>query len=1286
MSLPLPAADPFTTCENEPIRFPGAIQPHGALLVAAVASGLIEAASDSCSDLLGHDAASLIGRSLQAVLGPAAVQALCTDTGTPDAQSVALPDFARPLVAMASTNAHQQLLVAIEPGRPHANPQGLLARSMVRAWRRLDDPAAILDAAVQGLRDMTGFDRVMVYRFDGDWNGEVVAEARNDALEPLLGLHYPASDIPRQARELYHLVRVRAIPDVGYAPSTLLAQAPAHDIDLGTCSLRSVSPVHLEYCRNMGVRATLVASLEVDGRLWGLVACHHYAGPRGLEPAERAELAWLCEDLAELLAAALLRQRQARLQALTARRHQLVEHVRAVALQALTQQADAAELLEVVNADGFALVDAQGVRTVGLAPSEDRIGLLMQRRSTLAPPGSAVATHRIEKDLGLPPVGDGIAGVLFVSVLEQPLTSLLWFRKERAETVRWAGDPGRAHELGADGRLSPRKSFSQFLALVRGESLPWSPEENASAAELGALIEIDALRQREALLQTVLDSVPQHLCMLNADGVIVMVNQAWREFALAHGTAESTGTVIGSAYNAVCGQASSAPSGAEAQVAWLGIRSVLTLRQPQFQLEYPRPLADETLWFHLRVVPMQQPCEGAVVIHEDISAHRQAWLAVQAAESRYREMVEAQTESVLRLGADGYVLYVNAAACRFFERPREVLQGLHWQQLTGPVDVSLQDARVRSATPDDPLTSAELRIVLPSGRVRWGHFVHRALFDDQGQLLEAQTVGRDITERKHAEAEVKRLLREQQAILNSPVVGIFKVRHRRISWANAAFAQIHGYALDEVLGRAPRLFVPNDEALATLVQAAAPALSTGQIYRTELQHRCKDGRLIWVELSVAMLDEEQDETIGALVDISHLKAAEAGLQEHQLALEGMVASRTRALAQARDEAQAANRAKSVFLTTMSHELRTPMNAIMGLTQLARKNATDAKQADQLGKALNAATGLLAIINDILDLSRVETGNVVPEHLAFDLDGVFDKLKTLSRDQAAKAGLDLVLQLDPALRGRRLMGDAQRLGQVLLNLVANAIKFTSQGAVRARALQLEAQARRSHVRFEVQDTGIGIAAEDQVRIFKAFEQVDGSTTRLYGGSGLGLSICRRLVELMGGEIGVSSELGVGSTFWVSLWLDRADAVASQSKSEPDNPDERAIRERHRDARVLVVDDEPLNREVMRVLLEECQLHVDEAVDGQQAVELAAQQPYALILMDMQMPKLDGCAATRQIRASGRGSRVPIIAMTANVFQEDEEACRTAGMDDFLGKPIQTERLFSMALRWLDRPGR
>jgi PAS domain S-box-containing protein len=384
---------------------------------------------------------------------------------------------------------------------------------------------------------------------------------------------------------------------------------------------------------------------------------------------------------------------------------------------------------------------------------------------------------------------------------------------------------------------------------------------------------------------------------------------------------------------------------------------------------------------------------------------------------------------------------------------------------------------------------------------------------------------------------------------------------------------------------------------------------------------------------------------------------------------------------ARDAAQAASRAKSTFLANMSHELRTPMNAIMGMTGLALRRAEDAKLRDQLGKIDQASRHLLHVINDILDISKIEAERLVLEHTPFKLGQVLEDLISLVGPKAGDKGLRILVELAPGLPGLTLAGDPMRLGQVLLNLTSNAVKFTERGAVTVRALVAAEDADQVLLRWEVQDTGIGIAAEDQARLFTAFEQADGSMTRRYGGTGLGLAISKRLVQLMGGEIGVESAPDQGSTFWFTVRLGKA-ADNEAPTATPAASAEAAIRARHQGARVLLAEDEPINQEVSRGLLEGAGLVVDLAWDGAEAVALARSGRYDLILMDMQMPNLSGIDATQAIRADTPNSATPILAMTANVFAEDRLACQAAGMNDFIAKPIDPEALFATLLRWLD----
>jgi len=859
------------------------------------------------------------------------------------------------------------------------------------------------------------------------------------------------------------------------------------------------------------------------------------------------------------------------------------------------------------------------------------------------------------------------------------------------------------------------------------------------------------------------------------------------------------------------------------------LESVLSHERP---VERQINLKNQT--FLRRVTPykdVNKQVVGLVLTYVDISELQEVKNNLGLSENKFRLLAENSGDWVFVIDPDNKVQYVSPAcfdisgvtASELMSSPDLLKAVIH------PEDRPVYYAHM--AKMDDCAEHrVDARIIHRDGSIHWIEHHCRPIYDAAGKFLGRCGANRDITERKKTEMELRKL---SLAVEQSPNGIIITNLSAEIEYANAAFLKTSGYDRDDIIGKNPRVLQSGktpEETYKNLWQA----LSRGQTWDGEFINRKKNGEL-YIEHEIFAPIRDPDGGISHYLaikeDISEKKAISDELARHRNHLEELVEERSLEIYKLNiqlDErvqaAEAANLAKSSFLANMSHEIRTPMNAIIGLVYILKRQLFDPDQHAKLSKIGAAADHLLSVINDILDISKIEADKLTLEKVNVDVEALLYRVCSMVISKVQAKGLELIIDAEANLG--TFSGDATRLSQGLLNFLSNAIKFTEAGTITLRARIVEQFEHETLLRFEVIDTGIGIKKENMGRLFQIFEQGDNSMTRRYGGTGLGLAITKRIANLMGGEVGADSTEGAGSTFWLTIKLEKnnaqtksrfmpellgkrvlvvddvpttrlvhthlmlqvgleCDSVGSgaeamtalitadqagkpyhlvlidmlmpemdgfellatlrvsnlslqpqawlvtasgesailenslpigfdevlakplsptllhesllrnlptlinvfTTKSPPSdnhNSQEFAqlIQENFPNIHVLLAEDEPINQEVASMLIEDINWTIDVANNGQEALALAQQNHYDLILMDMQMPVMGGLEATRQIRATEKLRAIPIIAMTANAFIEDRNACLDAGMNDFVTKPVMPELLYETMHRWLN----
>ena len=782
-----------------------------------------------------------------------------------------------------------------------------------------------------------------------------------------------------------------------------------------------------------------------------------------------------------------------------------------------------------------------------------------------------------------------------------------------------------------------------------------------------------ALHDSQRFAQSTIDTLSSHICVLDETGTLIAVNRSWKDFAAANqrtggeSREESPASWFGEGFNylEVCDGASG-PEADEAAAFAAGIRSVLKGECPQYAQEYSCHSPKEQRWFLAKVTGfLSHDLPRIVIEHHTITERKQVEQALRRSEERFREVFEHAPVGMCVSGPDRVLIQVNAALCRMLGYCEEELLGKSWQSMIHPDDlgISHQVEKQLRREPDACLET-EKRYLHKNGTVVWGRAKVSAVRDAQDNPLYFVVHIEDITASKQA-AEALRASEERrhmlaQALQSADECISITDTEDRILYVNDAFRRTYGYEEKELIGQ-PITMLRSARTSQEVQEAILPATLSGK-WHGEIWNRAKNGR--------------QFALVGIARDITERKRHEEEL------------------IQAREGADAANRAKSRFLANMSHEIRTPMNGVLGMLQLLLETDLTAEQQEYADVAKNSGWTLLALIDDILDLSKIEAHKITLENLEFNPRQTVEDVVGLLHVQADPKGLALrshvAAEIPPLLRG-----DERRLRQVLTNLVGNAIKFTAQGEVAVYASLESQDGTKSTLKFAITDTGIGLPPGQETQLFSPFVQADVSTTRKYGGSGLGLAICKQLVELMGGTIGIESRQDQGSTFWFTVPLDpaapaeRPDQKKDERKPAPDaisrpiaakaRSSARALATGESKGHILVAEDNATNRLVAVAQLRKLGYRATAVNNGAEALEAVQQTHYDLVLMDCQMPLMDGFEASRRIRAIQ--PNLTIIAVTADAMPDDQDRCLREGMNGYLAKPVAIHQLREVLAKWL-----
>jgi PAS domain S-box-containing protein len=1291
----------LTACDREPIQFSEAVQAHGVVLALLGPTLTVRRVSANCAGLLRRPPEVLLGQPLAQALGETLAAAVHAAAGAWDANPGQPASFMwnDPESADAAgggfwCSVHRSgdaLVVDLESEPRGWSPaatddlwqQAMAGMSVVRSEGDLDKKLA---AAAEFFGALAGYHRTMIYRLDPtDWHGEVVAESLATECEPYLGLHYPASDIPSQARELYLRSPTRVIADIDDVAAPLLAaphDGDAAPLDLSLSALRAVSPVHLEYLHNMGARATLTGSLVCDGRLWGLVACHHY-GPRRLPGRLRALMGWLAQDLATQIALSEAQRAARDRTVLQACRERVIAGMRAgKGLADLISGPELTDVLGAVAAEGVALVGAGRVVTGGVTPDPGSCAELARRLADHAgsPGEKFFATDCLSRHL---PGTEGLAATA-AAVLAQPLAAgsdmqMLCFRGELPREISWGGNPDKAVHVDAEGRINPRKSFAAWQEVVRLRGPRWSEEELESAREFGVLIDIEtrrvaeqAVRDSETRFRTMMDNSPAIVFVKDLDGRYLLVNRRCEALL-----GKTNAQLEGKRPDEVLPPAMAAEFMANDRAVIESLRTQIVEETidgpdgPHRMLSTQFPLLDAA----------GRPT-GIAGIALDITERRRAEQARDTALAKYRALVEHFPLGITVCDRDGGIVEANPASERMLGVPlakhtERSIDGPEWsiERPGGGLLPASEYASVRACRERKLVRDQEMVLVAADGERRWLNVSAAPL--EVGNLG-ALVVYEDISERKRFEAQRRRevALRESDRRFRLmadelPVLLWVNDADGNCTMVNKTYREFVGRPESACTGRQWFGFLhpdDRDDYCASIVEK----LGRQEPFHGYCRARRADGQWRWTESfarSVFDSDGGFIGTVGTTLDITERRIAEDALQrshEELVRRADQLGQLTAALTLA--EQRERERLAKVLHDHLQQLL---VGASLGVERLSRQLA-----ATGWGRAASAGDDTvdagLTSLKDLLRASIEATRTLVADlgpPILHDV-GLGAALEWLARNMAEHHGLEVALTLETEIRPK-----PPELRSVLFESVREALFNVVKHAGRERATLRVYRDDEERLCIDVRDEGRGF---DVARV------VAGDSD----GTGFGILAMRERLRWLGGLCDIQSSPGVGTRVLLRAPAERP--TATGPAAELVVPGERSGQDATSSARasgervpVLLVDDHAMMRQGLRALLaDEPQLEVvGEACDGLEALELVARLEPRLVLMDYSMPRMDGLEATKQIKARHPG--VCVIGLSMYREADRAKAMLSAGASAYVEKTAGADALLDTIRAQLPR---